>query len=223
MITAEDPSNAILLTCQGLRLGSIRLPRFSLARGQAICLRLPCLSEAEDKQLEEFLTGRPANPAMHLAGRVVWVKPAQNRGGILGRFRWLRATDWLIQAGGISRAEAQSIVKQVARDPRVYIEQLAGNPRMLLALEAAYARDPEVVVFATRGCDPLGVVTIQDVVRSRLDRHSAIYLAYPFWREDVMCWSPFPGAEMVEVCTDPLQSSSGTVHTADVPTHSEKR
>jgi hypothetical protein len=218
----DDGANAFLLSCEGLSFGSIRLPRFEVGRRHAVCLRLPILSEAEDRQLGALLSGRQSSPAVHLAGHVVWVRPAQNRGGILGRFRWLRATDWLIREGGLSRAEAECVVERLARDPGVYVEMLAGNPRMLLALEAAYARGAEIIVFATRGCDPLGVEAIQEMVLSRLDCCSAIYLAYPFWDDDVLNWSPFPGVGMVEAWREPLESSSGMAPNAEVPARSKE-
>jgi hypothetical protein len=198
-----------ILSCHGLELSGIRFPSFSIGPGDALCVRLPILTEQEESQLEMLLTGRHPNPALRHAGRINWVEPVQNRGGFLGRFRWLRATDWLVRAGRVSHAVAEAIVERLCGNAHAYVEQLAGNMRMRLALEAVYSLGTDLVIFGTRGCDPLGTQAIQELVLSRLYQSSALYLARPYWQENVLSWPTFPGSKMIEAQREQVSPSFG--------------
>ena len=131
----------VRISCAGVREGPLRLPPFDLRVGEAICLHLPAAtSNAAEQDLIRTLTGRLAHPGCRLLGKVYAAAPAQDdRIGLLRLLRPLRATAWLRRRGGLSRKDAKAIVGAILdRDwPLMY---LAGNPRTLLGLEAAWGR-----------------------------------------------------------------------------------
>jgi hypothetical protein len=159
---------------------------------------MPCLSDSEEEsQIIEILTGKRAVPGLHLHGRVDVAYRPSARAGLLGVFRPPRPVDWLRRSGGLSQTEAHAIVARLGLKPEWRLNQLAGTPRMLLGLEAAWARGADVVVFSTAGLDPLGTQEVFREVAAKLDKGAAVHLCYPFVQNGQEKRACFPGGSCI--------------------------
>ncbi len=188
------------MSCEGVTIGSVEIPRFQLRLGEFVCLHLPGpLSSEEEKQSILVLTGRRPVSGLRLFGRTCWAQRPASRGGLFEFFQRPRAVDWLQRAGDVSRAQARAIVERLGLRPDWRISQLAANPSTLLGLEASWARGAEVVVFSTSGCDPLGKRAIYEAVTSRLDRCAAIHLSHPNTKGEWTCRDFFPRAFCIQL------------------------
>lgn len=186
------------IECDGIQVGSLWVPPFDLVAGQLLCLHLPVPHWSPDQEmLVEFLISGQAVPGLRRHGRVVHAAgPTSTRAGLLGGFRQLRPDEWLRREAGISRPGAEAIVQRLQLPPTTLLCRLAGNPRLLLALEAAWARGAEAVVFTTAGCDPLGVRAAYAAVESHLKECAAIHYSARFTNGSRDCWA---GATCLEI------------------------
>jgi hypothetical protein len=204
--------NPVRLSCDGVAVGGLTIPPFQLRGGEVACLHLPVLSWQEEAQLVQALTGEHPVSGIHRFGRVCWARPARNmRRGLFGLFRPGRAVDWLRRSAGVSRAEAEAVVERLGLRREWRVCQLAGNPRLLLGLEAAWARGADVVVFSTVGCDPAGVRAAFEAVARRGDRGAAVYLSYLYSTQGRMERSCPPGAKCIEVVQQAGDLAAGVI------------
>ena len=186
-----------VLSCAGLCCGSTRIPAFQLRRGQAICLHLT--SSTDQDRVIAVLTGEEKTPGIDLAGQVRWAEPPRIRRRFPRFFFRQRIVEWLQQAAKISEDQARDIMERLGLRPDWRIDEIPSNPRLRLALEAAWAHGADAVVFSTAGCDPLGVRDAFAAVAARLDRCSAIYLSNTYSCPGVTARDHFPGAVCLEV------------------------
>jgi hypothetical protein len=153
----------------------------------------------EENQLIQVLIGKRPVPGLQLHGRVEHAYPPSGRTGLLGILRPLRSVDWLRRSAGVSLAEANAIVARLGLNPAWRLDQLAGTPKTLLGLEAAWARGAEVVVFSAAGLDPLGTQQAFREVASKLDHGAAVYLSYSFLQNGQEKRECFPGGACIEL------------------------
>src|SRR5262249_31445005 len=132
-------------------------------------------------------------PGLHFLGRVERAQPATPKRGLFGLFRRQRIIDWLCKSAGIPRTDALAILNRLGSyDDRLKrgelpLDFLAGNPRTLIGVEAAFARGAEVIVFMTVGLDPLGREAVFQLVSSGLHQCAAIHLGYPLIDGERIC------------------------------------
>jgi hypothetical protein len=190
------------LSCEGITLGETILPPFELRAGEGVCLHVPWdgFSREED-QLVRALTGKEAVRGLHLFGKIFRAVPAVSTRGLLGFFHQPRVVDWFRKAAGVTRAQARNVLTRLGIRAEGRISQLAGTPRTLLGLEAAWARCAEAIVFSTSGLDLCGRSDVLQAVSSHLDRCPAIYLSHWFWQGGQKKRECFPGATCVEITT----------------------
>jgi hypothetical protein len=194
----------LLIDCEGITVGPLLVPRFQLGNEDLLCLHLPgpCFSREED-QLVQALAGKRPVPGLRVCGRVwpaVWTAfPPVSRAGLIGLFHRPRPVDWLCRVSGISREEAAAIVARLGLRPDWRICQLAGDPRALLGLEAAWAGGAEAILFTTAGLDPLGRRAVFQAVRAHVGRCPAIHLSHMYTTQGR--WERYcpPGAACLEV------------------------
>lgn len=193
----------ILLTSVGGPVGQLHLPPFQLHESEWICLHVPgpLQSHREERQLVETITGTLPSPGLQVQGRIIHAQQPIGRGGFWqALFPSPYCRDWLARAGGISRSEAAATVARLGLSPSWRISHVAGNTRTFLALEAAWGRQAEVVVFRTGGwCDPRGLMMVHELVCSRLDRCSVVHLSFPDIHGEWHCQPFFPRARCVSL------------------------
>jgi hypothetical protein len=173
--------NRIPLACSGILIGSLQVPPFQLSLGDLICLHMPGLSGApETEPLVGALTGQEPTPGLQVFGRVRLASPAPFRAGLFGLWHRPRPAAWLRSFAGLSLEQAGAVVARLGLNARWRICEISATARLLLGLEATWARGAEAIVFTAIGLDCLGRRTIFDAVGRRLDRCPAIHLCYAY-------------------------------------------
>jgi hypothetical protein len=145
------------------------------------------------------LIGELFQSGLSVSSKVVLADPPVFRAGFLSILRRPRVEDWLRRKTGISSSEARAIAKSLGLQPDEQICRLAGNPRAMLGLKAAYARGAEAIIYSTVGCDFSGIKALYEAVLSHIDQCPAIHLSYAYWtqgRRERFC---HPKARCLEV------------------------
>jgi hypothetical protein len=190
----------ILFSCDGQTIGSLWIPPFQIKTGDFICLHMPNLKLLEKEEVISILTGKKQEPAIHRYGRVEWASPAtRDRTGFFHSFRKENVVDWVRRSCKLSQEAAREIVAGLDLRLDWHIAQLAMNQKTLLGLEAAFHRAPEIILFSTIGCDPLGRKKAFELVSSKLDLYAAIHLSYPFEQNGSMARICFPSSFCIPI------------------------
>jgi hypothetical protein len=189
------------VACTGAQVGTVIVPPFSLRLGQLVCLHLPHPApDGFEDALLRVLTGRRPAAGLRLFGRVAAAAPAQDdRIGLFRLLRPLRARRWLRQRSGMSEPEAGAALSRIGLDRDWPLTHLAGNPKTLLGLEAAWAGGAETILFWTNWCDPSGARAVYAAVASRLATCPAIHLSRLRFQDGRPTRDCFPGAACVEL------------------------
>ena len=175
----------LLLSCDGAAVGGQWLPPFRLHAGESVCLHVPGPAWGEDEErLLRVLTGAEKVPGVRVSGRVEYACPATGRTGFLGLVRQPYPVDWLRRTAGVTPGDAERIVARLGLKPQWRVCNLPGTPRVLLGLEAVWARGADAVIFSCIGLDPLGRQAMFDAVRLRLGPCAAVFLSYPYTTQD---------------------------------------
>jgi hypothetical protein len=191
------------LACTGARVGSLCLPPFALCAGELVCLHLPdpVPDEAVD-ELVHVLTGARAAAGVRLFGRVVSAFPVHDdRNGFLRLLRPLRASAWLRRQGGMSSQAATAALGRIGLDRDWPLTHLAGNPRVLLGLEAAWAGGADAIVFKTAGIDPVGVQAVYAAVVSKVAVCPAIHLSCVVFQDGQPLRDCYPEATCLDLAS----------------------
>jgi len=187
--------SGVVMECRGFQAGNLLVPSFELGLGSAICLHLPD-GHGSTASLVSGLSH--PNPAIQLPVRFArW--PTHLRRGLLGFFREVRVVDWLCREASIDPSNALAIMARIPLSADSKLARLAGTPRVLLAIEAAYARGTQALIFTTGGLDPQGKDAVFSLVNRNLDRCAALYLSTPFSCNGLWDRSHFPGAKCLDV------------------------
>lgn len=196
----EAPMSEPRLRCLGVGTDSLRLPAFELSAGQRIDLRLPApLVWKQRDALIDLLTGKVGSNQVRIKGRALWAEPPQIASGLLAPLRSATARDWLATAGALSpEASMQQITRWQVCEPNERVCRLAMNPRVLLAILAAWGKGAEVLIYSTTGCDPMGKKKIHETVGARTDVCPAIHLSYPAVSNGIESFDSVPEAVIVE-------------------------
>lgn len=197
------------LQSSGFTLGSLQVPAFSLAAGEWLSLLLPGPADSADAEnLVAVLTAERRQPGVSVYGRVVHAVAVQPPTGLRGLLPHPHARNWLRREAGISTESAAAIIRKIGPRADNRVGRVPWTARVLLGLEAAWARGAETLIFTTVGLDPRGCATVFAAVQDRLAVCSAIHLSYPVMtngRWERLC--P-PGATRVEVKSLPVSSTS---------------
>ncbi len=190
----------LIFACHGLTVSSIRIPPFELNAGDFICLHMPCspFSHEEDEVVAVF-TGEHPLSGCRPFGRIRRAFAPVCRGGVMGIFRRPRAVSWLCHSAALSRAEARAVLARNGLTLDARLCELAGTPKTLLGLEAAWALGAEGIVFRTVGLDPLGVRAVYSVVSGRLNQCAALHLSYAFEQNGRAGRECYPGGSCNEL------------------------
>lgn len=187
------------MVCDGITVGSLRVPPFQLGGGDLLCLHLPCPAfSREEKQVAHALTGKRPLPGLRISGRVTLAFPPVVRAGLLGLFHRPLAVDWLRRASGISDLEAGAILLRLGIRAGARVGELPGTPRTLLGLEAAWAGAADALVFLTAGLDPLGRRAVFEAVATHVSRCPAVHLSHAYTTQGRWERSCPPGASCIE-------------------------
>jgi hypothetical protein len=172
--------DSVKLACHGVKVGPYFLPPFCLHAAEAVCLHVPFRSfSGEEKEFIKVLTGTVPIAGLELHGLASWadsVSLAKRRFRFL--FREPTVAEWLHQTAGFTRDEALGFTERLGWRADWRVSALAGTHRTLLALELAYARGCEVILFSTSGLDPTGIRTAHELVSSRLARCAAVQFSH---------------------------------------------
>ena len=194
--------NHLIQECMGFRAETLLVPAFELRVGQAICLHIPVLPHQDltEQQVIPVLAGQVPNSGIRIHGPIRYVQwPTQSRWGLLGFFREVRAVDWLGREAQIHQQEAEDILARLGLSVDSKLGRLAGTPRTLLAIEAAWANGAQGLMFTTSGLDPVGTERVFSHVGRNLDRCAALYLSTPFTCNGQLDRHHFPGATCLDI------------------------
>jgi hypothetical protein len=201
------------MACTGARVGTVFIPPFPLRLGELVCLHMPYpLPTGFQSELLHALTGKHPTTGLRLFGRVLPAAPAcDDRIALFRLMRASRAVRWLRQQTGMSRYEASMALRRIGLDQDWPLTHLAGNPRTLLGLEAAWAAGAEAIVYWTTSCDPSGVRAVHTSVTSRLAACPAIHLSFLRFQNDEPvrdCLPGFPCLDLIDTSTPPLRADT---------------
>lgn len=170
-----------LLSCEGITVGSLMIPRFQLNVGDFVCLHLPDpASGTAENAVVRALMGKSRIPGLAVFGRIELPPVPLGRGGLLGLLPQPKATAWLQRAAGIAADEAMATVTRLGIRPEWRIDRFSGTQQVLLGLEACWGQGPDAIVFHTTALDHLGRNAVFAAVSSHLDNTAAIHLSYAY-------------------------------------------
>ncbi len=195
--------NRTRIHCQGMTVAGRNLPPFDLRGGDFVCLHMPDAVDWDaETKMAEVLCGKMPQSGLQVCGKVVsalyWTE-LPLRGGFLRMFRRPRVAHWLHKRFGLSSSIVEDILRRHSWTKQTMIEQLPGTPKVLLALEAAWARSAEAIVFSASGLDPLGRQLIYKTIVPRLQDCPVIQLSHQFWTNGQYYRDCFPGVTCLEV------------------------
>jgi len=179
---------------RGFSVGRWHFPAFSLRCGECVTLCFPKEAWVDADRIAAGLTGMEPVAGLKLHATALFAKPAASPSGWR---RWLQDPtpfEWLRKNTALSDDAIQSFLRKHEMQRSIPLSRCAGTERMLLGLEASFARRPGVVVFSTSGLDPLGVREVFEIVREHLPGCSAIYMAWPFFCQGQEQHDFFPGS-----------------------------
>jgi hypothetical protein len=205
LVDTVNDMSTLRLECDGVTIASVTVPPFRLHQGEVLCLHTPVeVFSAAEEQMAAALTGERPVPGIHLHGRAEWARPPHGaRYGLAGLFRPVKVVDWLCRSAGVTAAEAERITRRLGLPADARLSQLPGTPRNLLALEAAWARGAEVLLFSDVALDPLGSrATFEAVARLR-ERCAALYLSHLYYTQGRLERQCFPQARCLELSRRP--------------------
>jgi hypothetical protein len=158
-----------------LELMKLMLPNLELTAGTMYCLHVPEGYHNSKPELEVHLLDLAARVGKSAA---VSQRAMQSR-GIWSWFREQRSVEWLAKAGGISRERAAAMIAEFQSPVGEVLARNAGNPRCLLGLAALIAREIEVIVYATSGCDPRGILDVHRYASRKRSERCFVHLSIP--------------------------------------------
>lgn len=176
----DNAKRKTMLVCDGFRAGASAIPSFHVGPGEIVKIVFPpeC---ARDMHLAEQLICKEFN-RLH---RALPVELADQPGWWRELWHSQTTSEWLIEHCGLSRAEAVERLTILDVEPDRALNCLACNPRWMLGFVAAMHRVPDVLVFTTSGCDPLGCQRALAAVQSQLNDAAGVYLTcFPGLRMD---------------------------------------
>ena len=201
-----------LLECDGIFLDELFIPAFRLKTGEVLCWTLPGPIDWEwEELLVRRLTGSHSE-SVRLFGKVFMVDPWT--WSVKGFWQRLRSrfhrplvVNKLAKEAGITKDQAGILAQRHGVSTKDRLWGISQNPRVLLALEIAWARRADVVVFSTSGCDPIGIRAIYHEIQAHLQHIAAIELCYPTWTQGRTVRICFPGATCLEITKQTPESS----------------
>jgi hypothetical protein len=178
--------SAPLIDCQGVSHGRITLPPFQLKRGDLLCLHRdgPSGCWSQDP-LAQILCGTIPLSGLSISARIDYAEPAFMPPNLVSFFYHPRAAKWLQRHGRLPAAEAEAVVRRLDKElegriGRSRIGYLPWVARVLLGLEAAWARGTEVLLFDVVGLDPLGRDRVFQAIAARGSRGAAVHFSYEY-------------------------------------------
>jgi hypothetical protein len=174
------------VTCDGLIIGRCRVPSFEARAGELIKVEFPHDRVAEQRELLSLLSARHPRGPIRVAGKVVVVEKPRSRWEFVEMFHRQTALEWLCKRTGLPQEEAMPWLQadrcpwleRSRVTPDAPIAYMAGTPRKLMGVQAAFAMRADVVLFDTEGLDPLGIRDTLTAVAAQLGNSSAIYLTW---------------------------------------------
>jgi hypothetical protein len=192
----------IRIKSQGFRVGRWSFPPFALRLGERIALHVPQDAIHDRDRIVAALTGAEATHGLALHESVVLATPAL---GPTGWRRWFRdptAFDWLKMKTPLVEAAIQSFLNEYDIDARFPLSRLAGTPKSILGLCAAFARKPGTILYSTTGLDPQGALIVHQYVVRHLSESAAVFLAWPCFCQGKEMRDELPGAIFISVNDD---------------------
>jgi hypothetical protein len=189
----------IRVDSQGFSIGRWYFPPFTLRGGESVTIRLPPKALVDEDRITRCLTGVECVAGLKTEARIICAKPAASP---TGWRRWFQAPTpfvWLKKNTSLSDDAVRFFLVEHQIDLKIPLSRLAGTPRTLLGLQAAFARRPDVIVFSMNGLDPMGVRETFRIVAEHLWQCSAIYLAWPMTCQEQIVHDFFPGSAEVTV------------------------
>jgi hypothetical protein len=165
--------------CDGLLIGQFWLPPFEVCAGEFIKLELPNSFRTPWQQVLDALRAPCADGPIRASGKVIVAEWPRRRSPLLEVFRWERNIEWFCKQTGLTRTEALPWLERVGLPPDVPMCSQAGNPKKLLAIQTAFARQADVIVFDVAGIDIPGMRSAVAAVAEQLGDSAAICLATP--------------------------------------------
>jgi hypothetical protein len=201
----------IRLSCQEWTLGGCRVPAFQVRAGEIVRIQFPNLQEVPRKDFREALCEANGRGLVQSTGKVVAAEFPFARSWWQELLHRQRAGEWFQGQTGLSLADSRRYLERVGLRIEARLCELAGTPLKLLAIQAAYALNCDVLVFDTDGLDPLGMRDALNAVVSQLGNSAAVYLAaghFPFEPEVSYTsivdahWDPTQSATRMQTCRE---------------------
>jgi hypothetical protein len=192
----------LLAECTGTEIGGLHVPPFQLRSGEVVSWKMPGPTGSRTEELViALLTGKQAVLGLSRFGRVMYADHLF----MSSRNRWQRFSflfhrplivDRVRRLAGITRSEAEEIVRRHGVDLASRVAGISGNERLLLAFDVIWARGAEVALFTTAGLDS---EVIYRELAKRLEHTAAIELCYEGWSRGRKYRRNFPGAMSLDL------------------------
>lgn len=190
----------------GFSIGRWFFPPFTVRRGECITLELPQPARLDCDRIIAAFTGSEPPAGLNFHSMVALAEPARSTSGWKRWFYDPTPFDWLRKKTRLSVDAIKSIVTEHDMDRHVPLSRYAGTPKLICGLFATYARQPDVIIFATEGIDPSGVQAVFRIVSQHLSECAAVYLGWPYTSQGQELRDVFPGSLSVAVVDTAIAS-----------------
>jgi len=162
--------------CKGLAIGRFWIPPFALNEGELIGLVLYSGSHFYDLSMElvELLTGRKMHPAL-IAHQPLRFVEYFRESGLRDKLWPTTVKEYINTRGSKGNKIAEKIYDNEYIEPSTKVQQLAGTPRKHLSLYTTLSHTNKLV-FDLVGVDPMGAMTIMEIVKEYISGNGAAIL-----------------------------------------------
>lgn len=193
----------VVMRCAGITISGHYVPPFELCSGGVVCIHVVCSDPTLHEELNRVFSGEERVPEIALSTKIMAARPAVDR-----RRSWWTLTretpnDYLVKTFGLSRDTATEILRRRSLARFTDFGVLARGPRVLLAIEGAFAA-AQACVFSCDGLDPENRALAYALVGQHI-RHGgcALELSIPFKIGDseIDQWECHKDAQCIEMRT----------------------
>ncbi|MDM8561918.1 hypothetical protein QUF54_01025 [Candidatus Marithioploca araucensis] len=170
-------------------MGNVYIPKFEVKKGQLLCFHWPLLNNSLEKEhFFEVLLGTKTEMNISVLGKISKVNIPYEKKGIFSDFLYRKSIKkFLMKFGHISDEAVSHILQKRHISPHHFIGSISLTKKILLGLEIAWVNSPDVVLFETRGLDPLGIETICQAVSEKRETCAAVHFSYPTIPKRICC------------------------------------
>ncbi|MCZ6674210.1 MAG: hypothetical protein O7C75_14870 [Verrucomicrobia bacterium] len=173
--------NGTIITCTGIKTGSVNVPPFQLKKGEYLCFHCPFpIDSDKGRDLIKIFTSRKRIKGVEVCEHISLAKDLEYQtylGGLI--YRKISVKDYLRKKIKLTDSEIETITVMEKISDGTLLPHLSLTKRILLSIEVNYTFS-NAIIFTTIGVDPGGLNHIYKKISMKLEQgYSAMHFYGP--------------------------------------------